>query len=186
MGIVENIKALCKQRDTSIPRIEKELGFGNGAIYNWDKNSPTIGKLQQVADHMGVSVDFLISGFDKEIIDLIKELSAFDLKKGAYFHDDVLAVLTPEIERLKKEYWDVPIDMEPIEMISLIRETPLSVEYKNDLLNVLKEVKEKLNIGNGSLDTLAAHHAGEEWTEEELTDIERFKEFVRSKRNTKS
>lgn len=32
------------------------------------------------------------------------------------------------------------------------------------------------------IQTLAAHHEGEEWTEEELAEIERFKEFVRMKR----
>jgi len=31
--------------------------------------------------------------------------------------------------------------------------------------------------------TIAAHHDGEEWTEEELEEIERFKEYVRLKRN---
>lgn len=31
-------------------------------------------------------------------------------------------------------------------------------------------------------ETIAAHHVGEEWTEEELEEIERFKEFVRMKR----
>ncbi|CAG9621097.1 helix-turn-helix domain-containing protein [Sutcliffiella rhizosphaerae] len=30
--------------------------------------------------------------------------------------------------------------------------------------------------------TIAAHHVGEEWTEEELEEIERFKDFVRTKR----
>jgi len=32
------------------------------------------------------------------------------------------------------------------------------------------------------IQTLAAHHESEEWTEEELAEIERFKEFVRMKR----
>lgn len=32
------------------------------------------------------------------------------------------------------------------------------------------------------IETIAAHHDGEEWTEEELEDIERFKEFIRMKR----
>ena len=32
------------------------------------------------------------------------------------------------------------------------------------------------------IETIAAHHVGEEWTEEELEEIERFKEFVRMKR----
>ncbi len=32
------------------------------------------------------------------------------------------------------------------------------------------------------IETIAAHHDGDEWTEEELDEIERFKEFVRMKR----
>lgn len=34
-------------------------------------------------------------------------------------------------------------------------------------------------------DTIAAHHDSEEWTEEELEEIERFKQFVRLKRKEK-
>jgi hypothetical protein len=32
------------------------------------------------------------------------------------------------------------------------------------------------------IETIAAHHEGDDWTEEELEDIEKFKEFVRMKR----
>ncbi|WP_035121195.1 helix-turn-helix domain-containing protein [Cohnella panacarvi] len=32
-------------------------------------------------------------------------------------------------------------------------------------------------------DTIAAHHDGDVWTDEELAEIERFKHFVRMKRN---
>lgn len=35
------------------------------------------------------------------------------------------------------------------------------------------------------IETIAAHHDGEEWTEEELEEIERFKEFVRMKRKSR-
>ena len=35
------------------------------------------------------------------------------------------------------------------------------------------------------METIAAHHDGDEFTEEELEDIEAFKEFVRSRRNKK-
>lgn len=33
------------------------------------------------------------------------------------------------------------------------------------------------------IETIAAHHVDEDWTEEELEEIERFKEFVKMKRN---
>lgn len=32
------------------------------------------------------------------------------------------------------------------------------------------------------IETIAAHHDGEEWTDDELAEIERFKEFVKQKR----
>ena len=35
------------------------------------------------------------------------------------------------------------------------------------------------------IETLAAHHEGEEWTEEELEEIERLKEVVKMKRQKK-
>lgn len=34
-----------------------------------------------------------------------------------------------------------------------------------------------------NVDTIAAHHDDEDWTEEELAEIEEFKKFVKSKRN---
>ncbi|MED4082049.1 helix-turn-helix transcriptional regulator [Halalkalibacterium halodurans] len=37
-------------------------------------------------------------------------------------------------------------------------------------------------LPDDDIETLAAHHEGEDWTEEELEEIERFKEFVRMKR----
>ncbi|GEC92687.1 helix-turn-helix domain-containing protein [Brevibacillus brevis] len=35
---------------------------------------------------------------------------------------------------------------------------------------------------NNDIQTIAAHHDGEDWTDEELKEIERFKEFVKLKR----
>lgn len=36
---------------------------------------------------------------------------------------------------------------------------------------------------NHEIQTVAAHHDGEEWSEEELEEIERFKQFVKMKRS---
>ena len=185
MSLVENIRFLCKKAGTSIPKLEKKLSFGNGAIYNWDESSPSVDRLQKVADCFGVSLDFLNTGFDKEIINTIKDLSRY-IGTQSYFPDDVLVVLAPEIEKLKKEYWDVPLDLGPTEMIGLLTEFPVTTEFKKDLLETLKEALRLYYDKRHDITTLAAHHDGDEWTEEELTDIEKFKEFVRSKRNAKS
>ena len=69
---------------------------------------------------------------------------------------------------------------------------------KANIVNIIRICKE-LNIdaealGEGRIEhkeiyneihTIAAHHDGEEWTEEELEDIENFKKYVLSKRNKK-
>jgi transcriptional regulator with XRE-family HTH domain len=65
MSILENIQELCKKNSISVPKLEKEIGLGNGAIYKWDKNSPSVDKLQKVADYFKVSTDYLLYGFDK-------------------------------------------------------------------------------------------------------------------------
>lgn len=39
------------------------------------------------------------------------------------------------------------------------------------------------NDTDDKIHTIAAHHEGEEWTDEELDEIEEFKKFVLSKRN---
>lgn len=66
MSLVENIKSEAIKKRTTIPKIEKELGFGKGSMYNWDKNSPSIDKIQKVADYFKVSVDYLFYGFHRE------------------------------------------------------------------------------------------------------------------------
>ncbi len=70
MGIVDHIKAICMQHGTTIPRLERVLGFGNGTIYNWARSSPSIDKVQKVADHFSVSVDRILYGFERSQFDI--------------------------------------------------------------------------------------------------------------------
>ncbi|MFD0712841.1 helix-turn-helix domain-containing protein [Paenibacillus sp. GCM10027626] len=48
----------------------------------------------------------------------------------------------------------------------------------------VEQLEEMASTGNYDIQTIAAHHDGEDWTEEELASIEKFKEFVRSQRNS--
>lgn len=47
-----------------------------------------------------------------------------------------------------------------------------------DYLLCLSDVKQPI-------ETIAAHHDGDDWTEEELEDIEKFKEYVKMRREHK-
>ena len=59
----ERIASLCKTNGLSIAGLEKELGFGNGTINRWGKGtSPTVEKLQAVAEFFGCTVEWLIRG----------------------------------------------------------------------------------------------------------------------------
>lgn len=59
-SLKERIKALANHRGLGLPKLEAELGFGNGTIVKWDKSSPSVDKLQKVADYFDVSVDYLL------------------------------------------------------------------------------------------------------------------------------
>lgn len=65
-----------------ISKLEKELEFGNGAIYRWDKNTPSIDKVLKVAKYFEVSVDSLLEENDvdssKSVNKLTSELVALE------------------------------------------------------------------------------------------------------------
>jgi len=65
-------------------------------------------------------------------------------------------------------------------VIKVCRALGITVEQLEDMackLNGQADNQQEIEI-----ESLAAHHDGEEWTEEELDEIERFKEFVRSRK----
>lgn len=181
MGIVENIKFLCSQQGVTIPKLGVELGFGNGAIYNWDKSSPSADKVVKIADYFGVTTDFVIFGFDKEIIQQVKDLSEVENGKPR-FANDVAALLKNKFEPLQKEYYDVPLDTDPLELIALIRECPLSTAFKKELLTALNDVKSSINRAKVNEPQNLKSSGEENWTEKELEELEQFKQFLRMKR----
>ena len=58
--IFAKILQLCKEKGISVARLERETGISNGTISRWGSSSPTVEKLEKVADYFGVSVDSLL------------------------------------------------------------------------------------------------------------------------------
>lgn len=58
--LYENIVRLCKERNVSIARLERECKFGNATVRGWSVSSPSIAKVQAVAEFFGVTVNDLI------------------------------------------------------------------------------------------------------------------------------
>lgn len=58
--ILDNITKLCKEKNVSIARLERETGIGNGTIARWGTSSPTVDNVRKVAEYLGVTVDKLV------------------------------------------------------------------------------------------------------------------------------
>lgn len=56
MGLYEQVKEIAKSKGYSINRLEKELGFARSSISKFNKNVPSMEKVKQIADLLGVSI----------------------------------------------------------------------------------------------------------------------------------
>ena len=56
--IVQNIRSFAQMRGTSIKKIEKDLGLGNGMIGKWEdsKKSPPFETIEVIANYLGASI----------------------------------------------------------------------------------------------------------------------------------
>lgn len=58
--LCENVKELCRKNNITFAQLERELGFGNGTIRKWAGASPSVDRLEKVADYFKVSTDQLL------------------------------------------------------------------------------------------------------------------------------
>lgn len=66
MTLREIIKNECKSKGISVNKLESELGFAKGYISKLDKSTPNSAKLQQIAEYFHVSLDYLMTGGEKQ------------------------------------------------------------------------------------------------------------------------
>ncbi len=66
MTLYERIETLRNSKGISQGKLEKELGFSNGSYSKWKNSTPTPDRLQKVADYFNVSINYLLTGEEKE------------------------------------------------------------------------------------------------------------------------
>ena len=66
MKLLDRVKELCRLKGISQGRMEKEIGISNGASSKWKTSSPSLDILKKLSEYFGVSVDYLMTGKEKE------------------------------------------------------------------------------------------------------------------------
>lgn len=67
----EIFEKLCELKGVTAYRVAQETGVTTATLSNWkaDKYTPKQDKMQKLADYFGVSLDYLMTGKEKEEID---------------------------------------------------------------------------------------------------------------------
>lgn len=60
MTLIERIRRLCAERGISVRQLEIATGITERTIGRWDVNTPSVDKVQKVAEYFGVSIDYLM------------------------------------------------------------------------------------------------------------------------------
>lgn len=97
--IYDRVKKLVDEKGMSIAEVERKSNLGNGIIRRWIKSIPTADKLQSVADTLGTTTRYLLTGERDEASEKVKILArdANDLT------DAQLDLIRSMIKEFKKE-----------------------------------------------------------------------------------
>lgn len=75
--MVDRIIQLIKQKGLSINAVERQLGFGNGAIKRFATSSPSVDKIIALSNFLNVSVGYIITGEETSLNDDEQELISY-------------------------------------------------------------------------------------------------------------
>lgn len=62
MSLVENLKETCRKKGITVQELERRAGIALNSTYKWDKNSPSVNKVNAAAVVLGVKIDDLVNG----------------------------------------------------------------------------------------------------------------------------
>lgn len=66
MLLYSAVKSVAKEKHKSIYQIERDLKMSNGMISKWDRSMPRADSLQDMADYLGVTTQYLFNLARKE------------------------------------------------------------------------------------------------------------------------
>lgn len=69
MNLLQNIESIIEKRGLTLTQIEKDCGLSKSSMRKWSENFSSIDKVLKVAQYLGVSVDFLLTGKHTDVSD---------------------------------------------------------------------------------------------------------------------
>ena len=101
LDLYEKIKELAAQKHVSIRQIEEHLGYGNGTIRRWSKQTPGVDKVRAVAKYFNVSIDYLLGHEEKSSHQEPIDLATYVLKTkwGSMNEQELIERIILEIEK---------------------------------------------------------------------------------------
>lgn len=60
MAIYDSVKQACKESGITVSELEEKLGFSRSSIYKWNKNCPSVEKLNLVAKELGKPIEYFL------------------------------------------------------------------------------------------------------------------------------
>ncbi len=190
----DRIRKIRRHLDLTGSEVAEKLGISTQYYYNIERGRRNLSAelAIQLADIFNVTLDYLLG---KSISAVIENrlgelnLSMKDLEMATGLPQSVIESL----DTLPPAPWDY----EPGEIIDRIAKA-LNMDFKT-LASAYSRQEPPVYDGpttspeecfgnniDDSSETIAAHHDGEDWTKEELEEIEQFKEFVRMRRKQRN
>lgn len=100
MSILDKIRELANLKQVSLAEIERQSGLSSGSITKWDKSSPSAEKLEQVAEYLGVSMDYLLDRTENKFVSTDNTADHF----AEFFKIETEGMSEEEVEVLEKEW----------------------------------------------------------------------------------
>lgn len=66
MNVLDRIRKIVNEKDMSISELERLSDISRGTVGKWNKVVPSADKLQRVAQTLGTSMDYLLTGKEPE------------------------------------------------------------------------------------------------------------------------
>lgn len=190
----DRIRMIRRYLDLTGAEVAAKLGISTQYYYNIERGRRNLSAelAIKLADLFDVSLDYLLGESIFAVIEnrlnelnmSIEELAETTELPSSYLRG---------IDSLPPAPWDY----EPGEILDKLSKT-LKIDYKTLAAAFARQEppgydgpsltpgeafrESQKDFENEDFDTVAAHHDGEDWSEDELAEIEKFKEFVRSKR----